>query len=258
MTEISEVSHICRLISSKKFTSLISIMILTCQVGLLGLTLLFCLYEHFQRIGEKHCILSIMLSKPNIAICFLIGLLPGILVIPILTGFIVWPIVLIIHTISMLYKKKKYMPPFHLEIQKAQTMAIEWLLERENAFKEKEFVRALLNVGKRDPKKTLPLEIIQMIIERFETDQKEENLKIKRTMRRKSSRNYNSILYLNRRNSYFYSHSGYIVLTANSIFMPSEFLNHDSSYYAVFSKDVFIFSFLVILQVSLPYWLYRL
>lgn len=258
MTQKVSIPFVSKLILSTEFTALISISILTFQVLLLGVTLLFCLYEHFQRVGDTKCILPILSYSPNAGVCFFIGIIPGLLVIPILAGFLVWPVVLIWHTVSMVYRKKKFYPPFQVEIMSVQIMVAEWLIEKENTAKEKEYVKALLDVGGSDPKKMLPIEIIQIIAKIVESLQREENSRLRKRIRLKSqSHNYNSLLRINQPNRFLYSHSGYLILTSNSIYRAADFLDHDS-YYAVFSKDVGIFTFLVILQLSLPYWLYRL
>lgn len=253
------IPYVCKLILSKKFTAFISIVILSCKVGILGVTLLYCLKEHFQRVGDTKCILPLIAYQPNTAVCFFLGLLPGLVVIPLLAGLLAWPSVLIMHTISMTIRNKKYYPPFQAEIQSIQILIAEWLIERDNAVKEKEYIKALLDVGNGDPKKMLPIEIIQMIAKLIESVQKEENARLKRRIRPKSqSHDYNTLLRVNQANRYFYSHSGYLVLTFDSIYRPTEFLGHDSCYYSVFSKDVSIFALLTILQLSLPYWLYHL
>ena len=259
MKSKSNIPHVCKLILSKKFTVFASILILSCQVSLLAVILLFCIYEHFQRVGDTRCILPFISYKPNAAICFFNGLLPGLVVIPILAGFLMWPLVLITHTLSLLVTKRKYFPPFHAEIQRLQINAAEWLIERENNAKSNAYVEGLLSVGRNNPRQMLPIEIIQMIIKNVEQDQKEEISRIRKHMRRKSkAQNNNSILRINQRNRFFYSHSGYLVFAADSIFLPEDFLHHDTSYYMIFSKDVCIFTFLGILQISLPYWLYSL
>jgi hypothetical protein len=251
--------YVCKLLLSKKLTAITSILILTLQVCLLGVILLICIHEHFQRIGDTKCILPLIAYKPNIAICFFVGLIPGLVVIPILAGFLLWPLVLIIHAVSMLYRNKKYYPPFHVVIQSVQIMIADWLMARENSAKEKEYIKALLDVGRNDPKKMLPIEIIQIIANKVKQQQIEESLKLGKRIKRKSqSLNRNSILNINQNNNSFYSHSGFVVLTVDSIFLPADFVNQDTLYYAVFSKDAYIFTILVILQISLPYWLYRL
>lgn len=259
MRQKVSIPYVSELILSTKFTAFISILILSSQVALLGVTFVLCLYEHFQRVGDTKCILPILSYVPNAAVCFFVGLLPGLAVIPILAGFLVWPVVLIIHTISMIYRKKKCYPPFHAEILSIQIMIAEWLIQRDNTAKEKEYVKALLDVGHGDPKKMLPIEIIQVIAQIVESVQKEDNLRLRKRIRRKSKSHNNHTLYrLNQPNRFLYSHSGYLVLTADSIYLPADFHDNGSSYYAVFSKDVCIFTLLVIIQLSLPYWLYRL
>jgi hypothetical protein len=253
------ISYFCKLILSKKLTAIASILILSLQVSLLGVILLICIHEHFQRIADTKCNLPLIAYKPNIAICFFVGLLPGLVVIPILAGFLLWPLILIMHAVSMLYRNKKYYPPFHVVIQSVQIMIADWLMARENTAKEKEYIKALLDVGGNDPKKMLPIEIIQIISNKVKQSQKEESIKLEKRMKRRSqSPNRNSILNLNQNNSYFYIHSGFVVLTVDSIFLPADFLNQNTLYYAVFSKDACIFTLLAILQISLPYWLYSL
>ena len=250
---------LARLILSTEFTFMISILIMSAQIIVLGVTLLFCLIEHFQRISETKCIFNLTDFKLSLGLCFFVRLIPGLLIVPFLAGFLLWPIVLTMHTFSMMFKNKKYIPPFYWDIQNIQQVIGLWLLNREKSLKENEFMRGIIHMGMRDDIKALPVEIMQLILEKVQSNQQQEISWLVKHMRKTSRPQYNSnMLNLHRIASFFHSDSGYIILSSNALFSPTDILHERMSYYAVFSKDAFYFGILILLQISLPYWLYNL
>ena len=263
---LSKTSGIPRIVHwtvSPQLTLLISLAIVCSQILLIGIPMLYNLSWHFERL--KSCNVRCIMSETNPKwvppFCFLINMLQGLVIVPIFTGFIFWPLLLAATNLKLLLKGQKKWnkrPPYCRQIQEYQKKFAEYLIDQYFTKRKEAFVESLVSSQSKS-KHPLPVEILDMILKQIEKTQDAE-LRLLKDKMRKQTRKIPRLDFLQQLSQWpdpFQSTTARYLVFVNHT-DPNLSSSQEEIWYAVFSKDAAIFALLCLLQISFPYWLYHL
>ena len=246
MTSI-KLPFVVRCLLSKRFTFAATLFMASLQLIALLMMIRWSLVLHFYMLRDKRCI-PFSIASP--LLCFLIKLMPASFIVPFLSGFALWPFMVLVTAVQIYYSGRwTKMPIFSRQITKIQKKYAEkWL----HSIFDQRMRTYLHEVTLRYQQP--PIDVLLMIVKQVEQAKLQlihsvlESLSEKRKSRFRmrfleTSLWSNDLLHT----------SGYIVFVDRRQSQP-----HEEVWYAVFSKDVAVFTLLCLIQISLPYWLYHL